>query len=61
MITTIYGGMDESLLEKRTPFEEVNGNKLQATEYYLDGELVHRSLNITPAQLNLAGEQSTIG
>jgi hypothetical protein len=46
MITTIYGDMDECLLcKKEGAFE--NDNEITSwVEYYLDGELVHRSAGI---------------
>lgn len=46
MITTTKGLMDESLLEKREG--EVNDEREHTTwvEYWLDGELVHRSAHI---------------
>lgn len=47
LITTIYGDMDESLLEKREPDPVDNENETtRAVEYWLDGELVHRSVHI---------------
>ena len=47
IIMTIRGDMDESLLEKRTG-EIDNDNEFTVwTEYWLDGELVHRSAHVT--------------
>ena len=60
MIRTIYGNMDESLLEKREIYSEVNGNKIHRTEYLLNGEEVRSDLNIIPAQLTVAGEQANL-
>lgn len=60
-VNTLYGEMDESELVKKEPVTEVNGNTIQATEYYLGDELVHRSINITLSPLSLAGEQATLG
>lgn len=47
MITTTKGPMDESLLEKKTG--EVNNDLEHTTwvEYWLKGELVHRSVHMT--------------
>ena len=47
MITTTKGDMDESLLEKREGSID-NDNELTTwVEYWLDGELVHRSVHVT--------------
>lgn len=47
MITTTKGDMDESLLEKREGSVD-NDNELTTwVEYWLDGELVHRSVHVT--------------
>ena len=47
LILTTHGELDESLLEKR---EGVVDNEHEYTtwvEYWLDGELVHRSAHVT--------------
>jgi hypothetical protein len=47
LITTTKGEMDESLLEKR---EGSVDNEIEYTtwvEYWLDGELVHRSAHVS--------------
>lgn len=47
LVTTTKGDMDESLLEKR---EGSVDNDIEFTtwiEYWLDGELVHRSAHVT--------------
>ena len=47
MITTTKGDMDESLLEKREGSVD-NDNELTTwVEYWLDGELIHRSVHVT--------------
>ena len=47
IVTTTKGDMDDSLLEHRTG-EVDNDNELTTwVEYWLDGELVHRSAHIT--------------
>ena len=47
IVTTTKGDMDDSLLEHRTG-EVDNDNELTTwTEYWLDGELVHRSVHVT--------------
>lgn len=50
-ITTIYGNMDESELEKRSGSDDANVGQLNEehvdwVEYWLDGELVHRSAHV---------------
>jgi hypothetical protein len=45
MVTTIHGDMDEALLEKRVGTEEYPDATVSWVEYWLDGELVHRSVN----------------
>lgn len=47
MITTIHGDMDEALLEKRTGVDEDDRARSEWVEYWKDGELVHRSVNVT--------------
>lgn len=53
LIPTTKGDLDEALLEKR----EAVSNGSVIVEYYLDGELVHRStyLALTP-QASLGGQ-----
>lgn len=47
LVTTIKGEMDDSLLEKREGTVD-NDNELTTwVEYWLDGELVHRSAHVT--------------
>ena len=47
IVTTTNGEMDDSLLEHRSG-EIDNDNELTTwTEYWLDGELVHRSVHVT--------------
>ena len=47
LITTTKGEMDESLLEMRSG-EVDNENEFTTwTEYWLDGELIHRSAHVT--------------
>jgi|TARA_R110000868_G_scaffold377407_1_gene642705 hypothetical protein len=47
LVTTTKGEMDDSLLEKK---EGLFDNDIESTnwiEYWLDGELVHRSAHVT--------------
>lgn len=46
MVSTIYGELDELLLEKRSGSEEDDDKVLQWLEYWKDGELVHRSIDV---------------
>jgi hypothetical protein len=46
MITTTKGDMDESLLEKRVGSVENDTETTSWVEYWLDGELVHRSVHM---------------
>jgi len=47
IVTTTKGDMDDSLLEHRTG-EVDNDNEFTTwTEYWLEGELVHRSVHVT--------------
>lgn len=46
MITTTKGEMDESLLEKREGSVDNDTETTSWVEYWLDGELVHRSVNM---------------
>ena len=48
LIQTTKGEVDDSVLEKR---EHVTPEGVKVTEYYYDGELVHRSASteLTPA------------
>lgn len=47
LITTTKGDMDEALLEKRDGAIESDNETTRWTEYWLDGELVHRSVHVT--------------
>ena len=47
IITTTHGDMDESLLEKKTGNLDNEDEYTTWTEYYLNGELVHRSVHVT--------------
>jgi hypothetical protein len=47
LVTTTKGDMDDSLLEKRDGTVD-NDNELTTwVEYWLEGELVHRSAHVT--------------
>jgi len=46
IVTTTHGDMDESLLEKKTGEVDNENEYTTWTEYYLNGELVHRSVQV---------------
>ena len=46
IVNTTKGGMDDSLLEKREGTIDNDVEHTQWTEYWLDGELVHRSAHV---------------
>ena len=47
IVTTTKGDMDTSLLEKKTGIVENENEKTEWIEYWLDGEIVHRSVHMT--------------
>ena len=47
IVTTTQGDMDTSLLEHRTGTVDNDNEATTWTEYWLDGELVHRSVHVT--------------
>jgi hypothetical protein len=47
LITTTKGDMDESLLEHRTGTVDDDNEFTTWTEYWLNDELVHRSVHVT--------------
>ena len=61
LVTTTKGDMDESLLEKR---EGSIDNDIEYTtwvEYWLEGELVHRSAHVTLKKMPpIGGEAASI-
>lgn len=46
LVNTTKGEMDEALLEKREINHENDDEIVRAVEYWLDGELVHRSVHV---------------
>ena len=46
IVTTTKGEMDESLLEKRDGSLDNENETTNWVEYWLDGELVHRSVHV---------------
>jgi hypothetical protein len=47
IVTTTKGDMDDSLLERRDGSLDNDIEYTTWTEYWLDGELVHRSVHVT--------------
>jgi hypothetical protein len=47
LITTTKGDMEESLLNKRTGVVDNSNEMTKWVEYWLNGELVHRSVHVT--------------
>lgn len=47
LVTTTKGDMDDSLLEKKEGSVDNDVESTTWTEYWLDGELVHRSAHVT--------------
>ena len=47
IVTTTKGEMEDSLLEKREGSEETENETISFTEYWLDGEMVYRSVHVT--------------
>jgi hypothetical protein len=46
LVTTTKGEMDDSLLEKKEGFVDNDDEYTTWVEYWLDGELVHRSAHV---------------
>lgn len=61
MINTIYGEMEESALEKRTGTVDDENENTSWVEYWLNGELVHRSAHVRLKQAVGFGEIANIG
>ena len=47
IVTTTKGDMDDSLLEKKEGLVDNEDEYTTWVEYWLDGELVHRSVHVT--------------
>ena len=46
LITTTKGDMDEALLEKKEGLVDNDNERTSWVEYWLEGELVHRSVHV---------------
>jgi len=56
LITTTKGEMDDSLLEKKEGMVDNENETTRWVEYWLEGELVHRSVNMTLKRFTVTGE-----
>lgn len=56
LVFTTKGEMDESLLEKRTGVDDNESERVEWTEYWHEGELVHRSVHMTLKKFTITGE-----
>jgi hypothetical protein len=55
LVNTTKGEMDVSLLEKREGTTDTDNETTNWVEYWLEGELVHRSVHMT-LKRNVTGE-----
>jgi len=60
MVMTTKGEMDEAILEKREGTIENENESTTWVEYWLDGELVHRSAHVTLKQVAADGDVAEI-
>jgi hypothetical protein len=55
LITTTKGEMDDTLLEKKTGTIDNENETINWVEYWLDGELVHRSVDMILKKVDIFG------
>ena len=61
IVTTTKGDMDDSLLEKREGTVDNDNELTNWVEYWLEGELVHRSAHVTLKKMpQIGGEAASI-
>jgi hypothetical protein len=61
LVTTTKGEMDDSLLEKREGTIDNDNETTNWIEYWLEGELVHRSVHmVLKKMVSLEGEVGTL-
>ena len=58
IVTTTKGDMDDSLLEKREGTVDNDNELTNWVEYWLEGELVHRSAHVTLKKTPPAGGEA---
>jgi hypothetical protein len=56
LVNTTKGEMDETLLEKREGTIDNDNETTRWVEYWLDGELVHRSVDMVLKRFTVTGE-----
>jgi len=56
LVNTTKGEMDDSLLEKREGTIDNDNETTSWVEYWLDGELVHRSVDMVLKRFTVTGE-----
>lgn len=56
LVNTTKGEMDTSLLEKREGTIDDDNETTNWVEYWLEGELVHRSVHMTLKRMTVTGE-----
>jgi hypothetical protein len=56
LVNTTKGEMDDSLLEKREGMLDNDNETTRWVEYWLDGELVHRSVDMVLKRFTVTGE-----
>lgn len=56
LVNTTKGEMDTSLLEKREGTIDNENETTNWVEYWLEGELVHRSVDMTLKRMTVTGE-----
>jgi hypothetical protein len=56
LVNTTKGEMDDSLLEKREGTIDNDNETTNWVEYWLDGELVHRSVDMVLKRFTVTGE-----
>ena len=63
LVNTTKGEMDDSLLEKKEGTVEDDNEYTTWVEYWLDGELVHRSVHVTLKKMPsfVGAEAASIG
>ena len=55
LIQTTKGEMDDSLLEKKEGVVDTENETTRWVEYWLDGELVHRSVDMVLKKYDVSG------
>lgn len=56
LVTTTKGEMDAALLDKKEGVLDNDNETTSWIEYWLDGELVHRSVNMVLKRYTVTGE-----